>query len=155
MADGSNSGATITPVSSFRQVEPRLPIIPIVDDNPIVPLGEMVIPHDGIVDPLDPANLNRWLSAVELLEIAARLKMTRASDPADQRRLNPHEYKNFPHRDTKAQLPIGGTYKTYYMRLPGADPGDSRIVIDERGPIYFTKNHYRSLYPVDVLKRRN
>lgn len=71
--------------------------------------------------------------------------------PEDVPTLNPHPYENRVDRKTGAILPAGiGGYTTYYVRKPAASPGDARIVMDRARNIYYTNNHYKSFYPVDV-----
>ncbi len=147
--NGAGGAMAIAPAASPRQTKPGLPIVPVADDGPLVPGGEMVIPHDGIVDPLDPANLNTPLSPAEQQTIADTVNMIRAGRPQDLAILNPHSYENRPHKIKGAQLPLNEMYTTHYVRALGAAPGNARIVKGSGGSFFYSNNHYKSFYPID------
>ncbi|MGD0634407.1 MAG: ribonuclease domain-containing protein [Beijerinckiaceae bacterium] len=131
--------------------EPNNLIIPVAADGPFRPGGIEIVPHPEI-DPLDPQGLNVLPpSPEEVLAINDTVNAIVAGQPEDISTLNPHDYKNRPDKETGAVLPSGiGGYTTYYMRSPGQAPGDLRIIMDKAGNTYYTKNHYKSFYPVDL-----
>ena len=128
-------------------------IIPVAADGPLKPGGMDVVPLPG-ADALDPQGLNKPLGLEEQQAITDTVNAILLGRPEDVPTLNAHPYKNRRNRDTAAILPpsVGG-YTTYYVRKPGAIPGDSRIVMDSAQNIYYTNNHYKSFYPVDIKIR--
>ena len=145
-ANGSDAGAT---AARPRRSAPHLPIVPIGATGPMRPGGIAIVPHSG-VDPLDPQDLNTPPSPAEQQAIAETVNTILAGNSQDLATLRPHPYENFPHPETNAQLPMGGSYTTHYVRSPGSPPGEARIITDADGSIYYTNNHYKSFYPVDV-----
>ncbi len=111
------------------------------------PGGNYVVPIDG-PSPLDPAGLNTTpLTPQEQQQIADTFNQIRQGDFNG---LSPHPYQNLPDKDTGAQLPACGHERGYEsFKIPGSI--DQRILIGGRGQYFYTNNHYKSFYPIDVI----
>ena len=152
-SDRLGDGTTESPESRDQPRNPaevRPPIIPIATDGPLKPGGIDIVPFPG-TDPLDPRGLNAPLSLEEQQAITDTVNAIITTRPEAIPTLNPHPYENRPHYRTGAKLPQNiGKYTTYYVRSIGSAPGARRLIIDSGGFIYYTNNHYKSFYPVDL-----
>jgi hypothetical protein len=122
----------------------------------LVLIGDTVTPRGFSMeqvpapDPLDPQRLNKPILSAEMAQVAVALSLI---DQGADGALQPHVYRNFPHRDTGAVLPPPSAqgYTAYDVPGPGPGRGVQRLVIDKgTGAIYYTNNHYRSFYPVQL-----
>lgn len=127
-----------------------------VDSDGEVQVAAGTVTPDGLIfqqvpapDPLDPQRLNLPLSLGEQHLVADALNKIYNGDP---KALNPHVYRNLSHDVTGAVLPESANgYTAYDVPGIGSGRGEGRLLVDKRtGAIYYTNNHYRSFYPVQM-----
>lgn len=90
------------------------------------------------------------ITRVSSAETRAKVEATLARIERGER--DPHRgdgevYKNLPHIDTGAQLPVKppGYYNSYVYRRAGQrEPGTERVITGRGGEVYYTSTHYRS-----------
>lgn len=83
-------------------------------------------------------------------EVKSKVEATLARIERGER--DPHHndgavYRNYPHPETGAQLPVKGQgyYREYVYRPAGQrEPGSERVVVGRNGEVYYTPSHYRS-----------
>jgi len=103
-------------------------------------------------DPLDPKRLNGPILPDEQQNVADALTLILNQDFST---LYPHAYENRLHYETGAVLPPSANgYIAFDVPGLGAGRGVGRIVIDAGiGAMYYTNNHYRSFYRLNLNPR--
>jgi hypothetical protein len=124
---------------------------PRLAQNEVTPRGFTIARPPGR-DPLDPKGLNGPILPDEQQNIADALTLILNQDFST---LYPHAYENRPHYETGAVLPPGTSgYIAFDVPGLGAGRGVGRIVIDAGiGAMYYTNNHYRSFYRLNLNPR--
>jgi hypothetical protein len=124
---------------------------PQLAQDEVTPRGFTIVRPPGR-DPLDPKGLNGPILPDEQQNVADALTLILNQDSST---LYPHAYENRPHYETGAVLPpsVNG-YIAFDVPGLGAGRGVGRIVIDAGiGAMYYTNNHYRSFYRLNLNPR--
>lgn len=80
-------------------------------------------------------------------DVTATLALIWLNEPSPY----PQDGSTFKNLERRLPLQPGGYYREYTVKTPGhSDRGPSRLVVGQRGELYYTEDHYNSFVEVII-----
>ncbi len=139
--------------SSFRSQRLRFRPFHLVASGPFTPDGYQTTFTTN--DALDPKGLNKPPTPEQQEAVAETLNTIVSGNLAAILALEPHVYKNYPHRNTGAVLPPSSHgYVAFDVNAGRAGRGRGRLIVDSSGlTMFFTFSHYESFCAYHIVTR--
>ena len=147
---GADAFGFARPDGPFHVSQLWFDTVEVAQNGPFVP-GGTTTTLSTVPNPLDPAGLNKTPpSPAEQQAIMNTLNVIASGSMLKINMLQPHRFRNLPHKDTGAMMPpavVG--YKAYDVITAPPDRGEGRLLIDgSLDRMYYTNQHYKSFFRV-------